>query len=309
MLSKLDDWERNEQDPDVLDRLFVLDQLATRMRRTVDSLFVIAGVQGTASRQESSTVDDVVGAALSEIEQFNRVRRRFAGRVRVARWAVIDLAHLLAELFDNATRFTSAFSSPDVDLVFRPDRDGLVIVIGDHGVGMKPDEIERANAFMSAQAVDLIFSSMRTMGLLVVALLAARHGITVRFRPRPTPKCGLIVEVHLPTEIVTGTQGAREIDSPHRPMIVRSAESTPPHLSSPAAHAPRRAPAHPVVNVDHDVTGDTGGRADSELFDDDGPRHAELHTYTAEELQAIRERMNLPGNLSLASAHQRRTSH
>jgi K+-sensing histidine kinase KdpD len=221
MLSRLDHWERNEQDPDVLGRLFVLDQLATRMRRTVDSLFVIAGVQGPPSQREPSTVDDVVLAALSEIEQFKRVRRSSAGDARVAGWAVVDLVHLLAELFDNATRFTPALASPGVvDLVFRPAADGLVIVIGDHGKGMEPADIDGANALMSAQAVELIFSSMRTMGLLVVAHLAAKHGIAVRFRPRPAQEPGVIVEVHLPETMVLSTRGPRALERSHQPMVV-----------------------------------------------------------------------------------------
>ena len=54
---------------------------------------------------------DVLRAAVSEIEQYQRVRVRRAPEVEVAGAVVADLVHLLAELLENATSF-SAPGSP-----------------------------------------------------------------------------------------------------------------------------------------------------------------------------------------------------
>ena len=42
-LSELDRLEQNEQDPDQLARFFVLDHLATRMRRNSENLIILSG--------------------------------------------------------------------------------------------------------------------------------------------------------------------------------------------------------------------------------------------------------------------------
>src|ERR1700722_20048226 len=73
-LSLIDNLEQTEQDADRLSSLFRLDHLATRMRRTSETLLVLAGHEA-ASRRWSQPVPlvDVLRAAISEIEQYERV--------------------------------------------------------------------------------------------------------------------------------------------------------------------------------------------------------------------------------------------
>jgi hypothetical protein len=304
ILRNLDDWERDEPDPDVMGRLYVLDQLATRMRRTVNSLFVIAGVQSADVRREPMTVDDVVRAAVSEIEMYKKVGRpHTAGQAWIVGWAVVDLVHLLAELFDNATRATPATGSDGaVDLVFRPVPDGMLIMIGDHGIGMHAEDLDRANQLMSLQATEPVVSSMRTMGLHVVARLAAKHKVTVQFRAQPAPQRGVIVAVHLPATIVLGAQGNQAIDGHHAPVVVSAAVEGPaPPARAPGPpvaaigaagtcrtpQSPPRTPLRTAANGDVDP-------AEADLLDDeDAPRHAGLRTYTREELHVLRNRLGL----------------
>ncbi|MCA1655017.1 MAG: nitrate- and nitrite sensing domain-containing protein, partial [Pseudonocardiaceae bacterium] len=92
ILRALDEWEQDELDTERLQKLFVIDHLATRMRRTDDSLMIIAGARTITKRTGPRSLDDVVGAALSEVEHYTRVVRRVAGDgVVVAGHAVPDV--------------------------------------------------------------------------------------------------------------------------------------------------------------------------------------------------------------------------
>lgn len=218
MLQALDRWEKDEMDSESLQRLFLLDHLATRMRRTDDSLLVLAGAQAGHHRNVPSPLDEVVSAALSEIEQYARVNRMPAGSVMVNGHAVIDVVHLLAELFDNATRFSAPSTKVELSFdVSRPETHGVVVTIRDHGHGMTPEQFEAANALMFSSVEDIVSSSMRTMGHLVVARLAARHDIRVRLRP--APDSGVIVTVRLPREILVLRPDALQSSGPNRSSV------------------------------------------------------------------------------------------
>src|SRR3546814_7200846 len=72
-LDFITDLERNEADPDILEDLFKLDHLATRMRRNAESLLVLAGVAPPRQWAAPVRVTDVVRAALGEVEDYQRV--------------------------------------------------------------------------------------------------------------------------------------------------------------------------------------------------------------------------------------------
>ena len=83
-----------------------MDHLATRMRRNSDSALVLAGHETPGHRTEPVTLVDVLRAAVSEIEQYDRVVLDVQQRVSVSGSAAADIAHLLAELLENATTFS-----------------------------------------------------------------------------------------------------------------------------------------------------------------------------------------------------------
>jgi len=203
ILRALDEWEQDELDTDRLQKLFVIDHLATRMRRTDDSLMVIAGAQTITKRTGPRPLDEVVGAALSEVEHYTRVVRRVAGDgVVVVGHAVPDVVHLLSELLDNATTFSPPSSQVTVGFMRTPTYPGAVVVlIRDHGVGLSPERFTELNhRIVAPEAID--GSMVRSMGLIVVGRLAARHNISVRLGA--TEGGGVTVTVVLPQNVLVG---------------------------------------------------------------------------------------------------------
>jgi len=209
----IDDLEQGEQDPDRLSSLFQMDHLATRMRRNSENLLVLAGHDASRRWNQPVALVDVLRAAVSEIEQYERVTLNVQPGIAVRGHAVNDVVHLLAELAENATSFSSA-ETPVVVAGHLLSSGGVLLDITDQGVGMGAEEMAHANWRLdNPPVVDVAVS--RRMGLFVVARLAARHGIRVRLRPATAG--GLTALVWLPDEVVShatdgGAPGMRRVD-------------------------------------------------------------------------------------------------
>jgi signal transduction histidine kinase len=206
----IDDLEQGEQDPERLSSLFQMDHLATRMRRNSENLLVLAGHDETRRWNQPVALVDVLRAALSEIEQYERVTLNVQPGISVRGQAVSDVVHLTAELVENATSFSAA-ETPVTIAGHLLSSGGVLLEITDQGVGMGAEEMAHANWRLdNPPVVDVAVS--RRMGLFVVARLAARHGIRVRLRPAASG--GLIALVWLPDEAIMhdapdGTPGLR----------------------------------------------------------------------------------------------------
>jgi signal transduction histidine kinase len=201
-LQMIERLERDEEDADQLATLFQLDHLATRMRRNNENLMVLSGSEPTRRSGQPVTATDVLRAAVSEIEQYQRVSVQTPPNAKIVGYAASDMMRLIAELLDNAT----AFSAPEtkVTVSTRFDDDGaLVVEIMDQGIGMNEMEVSDANARLSEPAsVDLATS--RRMGLFVVGRLASRHNIRV-YLHGGKEMTGVRATVAVPPELVMGT--------------------------------------------------------------------------------------------------------
>jgi signal transduction histidine kinase len=194
----IDDLEQGEQDPERLASLFQMDHLATRMRRNSENLLVLAGHEGPRRWNQPVALVDVLRAALSEIEQYERVTLNVQPGIAVRGQAVSDVVHLTAELIENATTFSAA-DTPVTIAGHLLSSGGVLLEITDQGVGMSAEEMAHANWRLdNPPVVDVAVS--RRMGLFVVARMAARHGIRVRLRPGAAG--GLIALVWLPDETI-----------------------------------------------------------------------------------------------------------
>ena len=194
----IDDLEQGEQDSERLANLFQMDHLATRMRRNSENLLVLAGHELSRQRAEPVALVDVLRAAVSEIEQYERVVPNIQPGISVRGQAVNDVVHLLSELAENATTFSPADTPVNVSGHLL-NSGGALLDISDQGVGMDADEMAHANWRLdNPPVVDVAVS--RRMGLFVVARLAARHGIRVRLRP--ASQGGLTALVWLPDEVI-----------------------------------------------------------------------------------------------------------
>ena len=196
----LDELESKEQDPDVLESLFKLDHLATRMRRNAESLLVLAGSAPARTWSGPVPLDELLQGAMAEIEDYGRIQAAsgsVANTVEVVGSAAPNLAHLVAELLDNAVRFSP--SDTTVDVLVRRRGEACVVYITDTGMGMTDEQLEEANELLVSPPEPGLDLS-RTLGLYVAARLAARHGVTVRLARSAYD--GIVASVTLPPELV-----------------------------------------------------------------------------------------------------------
>jgi signal transduction histidine kinase len=263
-LELIDELERTEADPDRLHELFRMDHLATRMRRNVENLIVLSGVEQRRRWSESVPLRDVVEAAAAEIEDYSRVQVAGIHDLTLAGRAASDVAHLLAELVENATSFSSPTTM--VEVSGGPTGNGYVLEIEDHGIGMSDAELAEANRRL-AEPLAADVAASRMMGFHVVGRLAARHGIRVQLR-----HCwfgGIDALVLLPA-VLLGSAGehpamappvpAGVVASPEPLLLAKTTESG----WQPRAHLPLRrhaAPA-PTRGRDTDAAAEAGGPVD-----------------------------------------------
>ncbi|MFH8662700.1 sensor histidine kinase [Streptomyces afghaniensis] len=199
-LSLISELESREADPDQLSSLFKLDHLATRMRRNGENLLVLAGEEPGRRWTRPVPLVDVLRAAASEVEQYERIELAAVPTTEVAGRVVNDLVHLLAELLENATSFSSPQTKVKVTGHALPD--GRVLIeIHDTGIGLSPEDLAAINERLaSPPTVDVSVS--RRMGLFVVGRLSQRHGIRIQLRPSDSG--GTTALVMLPVDVAQG---------------------------------------------------------------------------------------------------------
>ncbi|WP_420802877.1 nitrate- and nitrite sensing domain-containing protein [Streptomyces murinus] len=203
-LSLISELESREADPDQLSSLFKLDHLATRMRRNGENLLVLAGEEPGRRWTRPVPLVDVLRAAASEVEQYERIELASVPTTEVAGRVVNDLVHLLAELLENATSFSSPQTKVKVTGHALPD--GRVLIeIHDTGIGLSPEDLAAINERLaSPPTVDVSVS--RRMGLFVVGRLSQRHGIRIQLRPSDSG--GTTALVMLPVDVAQGGKKA-----------------------------------------------------------------------------------------------------
>jgi PAS domain S-box-containing protein len=178
-LELIGELEQGEANPDRLEELARIDHLATRMRRNAENLIVLSGVEQHRRWSEPVPLRDVVEAALAELKEYSRVQVGPVHDLRLSGQAASDVAHLLAELIENATSFSPPTTK--VQVSGDPVGTGYVLEIEDRGIGMSDAELIEANRRLAMPlAADSAVSRM--MGFHVVGRLASRYGIKVQLR-------------------------------------------------------------------------------------------------------------------------------
>lgn len=196
--------EHEAVNPDTLAHLFQLDHLATRMRRNAESLLVLAGTESPRSWSAPVRAADLIRAAVSEVEHYQRVAVPMAEPVAILGSAAADIAHLLAELLENALLYSPSDDWVEIRGLRQPA--GYTLAVIDRGLGMSPEEIARANRRL-AGSESFTISPSKYLGLYVAGNLAARHGIRVRLQASEGSG-GITATVHLPGDLVSTTNGA-----------------------------------------------------------------------------------------------------
>ena len=204
----LDELEAKIEDPDLLKGLFTVDHLATRMRRQSESLAVLGGAASRRQWTRQVTMHEVLRAAVAEVEQYARVKVVPPVEGVLLGNAVSDVIHLIAELLENATKF----SPPRTHALLRAQRvtAGLAIEVEDRGLGMVPADQQRMNGLLTDPGQVNINELLRDgrIGLFVVSTLARRHGIKVQLQSNIYG--GTQAVIVLPNVLLDGGEGERD---------------------------------------------------------------------------------------------------
>ncbi|KND32400.1 sensor histidine kinase [Streptomyces acidiscabies] len=203
-LAVIEGLEEREQDPERLATLFKLDHFATVMRRHSENLLVLAGAEHVQQHPGPVPLVDVVRAAVSEIERYDRVRiSSLPAHAHIAGFAADDLSHLLAELMENAT----SFSPPDLPVEVSGwllENGDVMLSVQDEGLGIEPARRDALNTRLAESDPEVPFEDKdeEGLGLYVVSRLAGRHAVRVRLRgQKKTPGTAAVVVV--PTAVLS----------------------------------------------------------------------------------------------------------
>ncbi|MFE9565409.1 nitrate- and nitrite sensing domain-containing protein [Streptomyces sp. NPDC006487] len=211
-LAVIEELESEEPDPDRLSTLFKLDHLATVMRRHNENLLVLAGQEHGHAQGAAVPLVDVMRAAVSEIERYERVDLGvLPSYTQVAGHAADDISHVLAELLENAT----TFSPPDAKVKVSGwllDSGDVVLSVVDEGIGITGDRLATLNERLATpDAYDEEPESEHGLGLglYVAGRLAARHGVGAELRT--LPRGGTEALVVVPAALLPATPPASPV--------------------------------------------------------------------------------------------------
>ena len=246
-LALIDRLERNEKDPQRLESLFRLDHLATRMRRIGANLLVLAGAQVSRDSRQSLPLASAINAAVSEVEDYKRVEIGSAPDSALVGRVSGDAVHLLAELIDNALRYSPPISPVRVTAGHTRNA-GVLVEVHDDGIGMTDSDLRIANMRLHAGG-EVSPDNTRHMGLFVVGRLAHMHGMVVRLRNTipGQPSSGTTAELYIPPNLL---EHGAPVGTDASPVGAPAGEQQPmrddPHAAryaAPAVELPALAPS------------------------------------------------------------------
>lgn len=195
------------QDEALLADLMRSDQLTVGMRRQIENLLILAGGEIPDPHMEPMRVADLLREAAAEVEDFRRIDRHAMDETSVEAGVISQLSHLLAELLDNATRF----SPPTARVAIRAELvgDGLCVEVEDRGPRVTTERYEEMNGRLhSAPPYSVLARNAHRLGLFVVGHLADQLGATVTLRRSAFGGTSAVVIV--PGEHLVPTREARE---------------------------------------------------------------------------------------------------
>ncbi|RII09180.1 IgA FC receptor precursor [Streptomyces sp. YIM 130001] len=179
--------------------LLQLDHKTSQLGMETDRIALLMGGRASRAWNRPIEMESILRGAIGRIAAYQRVRLHCATDAKIVGFAAEGLMHLLAELVDNATKF-----SPPIDIVpvyVEEASAGVVITIEDSGLKMADAAMVRAEESVSGRNNDLAVLHGTRLGLPVVGRLAAKYGVDVNFRPSSRGGTGVVVLI--PTRLVS----------------------------------------------------------------------------------------------------------
>ncbi|MFH9424013.1 ATP-binding protein [Streptomyces sp. NPDC017529] len=197
--------DRHGQDPQVFGDLLHLDHRTALIGRLADSIAVLGGARPGRQWQKDIPLFNVLRGAMSRITDYQRVDLHSVADVGVLGRAAEPLIHAVAELLDNATRYSPPQTR--VHLTATEVQSGVAVEIEDAGLGLTDEariRAERALAQHSSSGLDLddLGESPR-LGLAVVGRLSHTNHFKVSLRV--SAYGGVRVVLVVPPDLITVT--------------------------------------------------------------------------------------------------------
>ncbi|UJB44931.1 sensor histidine kinase [Streptomyces sp. A1-5] len=245
-------------DEALLAELMKSDQLTVGMRRQIENLLILADGEIPDPHVEPMRVADLLREAAAEVEEFRRIERIALDEVSVEPRVISAISHLLAELLDNATRF----SPPASKVAIRAElvTDGLSVEIEDRGPRVAAERYEEMNGRLhAAPPYSVLAENAHRLGLFVVGHLADQLQARVTLRRSTFGGTSAIVIIpaeHLVRSEPASTPGAAAPRTPaperrdaRKPELTLHPRPSAPALAATVAGLPRRQPSQAPAAV------------------------------------------------------------
>jgi signal transduction histidine kinase len=192
--------ERHHTDEGLLGELFHLDNLNAQAGLVADRIPVLIDRYSGRPWSKPIEMGRILRGAKSRIGEYQRIELHSASESAVVGYAAEAVMQALAEVFDNATRFSPP--TENVHVYVETLQSGITVAVDDSGLGFGPHQRAEAEAALSETPLDFTtISEERRLGLLVVGCLARQYGLTVSLRP--SSRGGTAVVILIPQQLIT----------------------------------------------------------------------------------------------------------
>ncbi|MFE1405394.1 hypothetical protein ACFW5D_17375 [Streptomyces sp. NPDC058770] len=216
LIKKIDEGLVRHRHDQAFATLSEIDHEAHLMSRVAASFSVLSG--GTPGRRwKPNSLTEVVRGAMGSIRHHERVRYQQLDHRAVKEREMQPVVHALAELLDNATKFSNPISP--VDVSFDENFSGVTVIISDAGVRMNKEQQDEARKALSGEAVNLHELGPRPkIGFWTVGALGRRYGFTAHL-DGSSPWGGMRAMLFLPDSVLTTVEPPASSVMP-RPVVV-----------------------------------------------------------------------------------------
>lgn len=199
--------DRHGQTPAVFGDLLRLDHGTALIGRLADSIAVLGGARPGRQWNKAVPLYSVLRGAMSRIIDYQRVELHSVSQVAVVGPAVEPLIHALAELLDNATRYSPPQTK--VHLTAVDVNSGIAVEIEDGGLSMSEEARKRAERMLrqAQQGIDLTdLGETPRLGLAVVGRLSQAYNFQVSLRS--SAYGGVRAVLVIPQDLITTVSAA-----------------------------------------------------------------------------------------------------
>ncbi|CAL9597125.1 hypothetical protein SUDANB120_05366 [Streptomyces sp. enrichment culture] len=271
--------DRHGRSPDVFGDLLRLDHGTALIGRLADSIAVLGGARPGRQWSKAVPLYSVLRGAMSRIIDYQRVELHSVSQVAVVGPAVEPLIHALAELLDNATRYSPPQTK--VHLTAVDVNSGIAVEIEDGGVSMSEEARRRAERMLrqAQEGIDLAdLGETPRLGLAVVGRLSQAYDFQVSLRA--SAYGGVRAVLVIPQALITASSAASGVahgigtaSGPRAALPAAGAEAPPAAVEA----APAAVEARPAAGEHAAASDDAPAavRPPAAARPATGPRHPE----------------------------------